>query len=55
MTSAGSMSGVNCRRENLTLSTLGQGFDGERLGEAGHAFEEDVAVGEQPMTSRSVR
>ena len=25
----------------------GQGFDGERLGQAGHAFEQDVAVGEQ--------
>ena len=25
----------------------GQGFDRQRLGQAGHAFEQDVAVGEQ--------
>ena len=29
------------------LERGGEGFDGERLGEAGDAFEEDVAVGEQ--------
>ena len=27
---------------------MGERFDRERLGEAGHAFEEDVAVGQQP-------
>ena len=47
MTSAGSMSGVNCRRENFTFRQCGQRFDGERLGQARHAFEQDVAVGEQ--------
>ena len=41
------MSGVNCRRENFTLMRGGQGFDRQRLGQAGHAFEQDVAVGEQ--------
>ena len=47
MTSAGSMSGVNWRRENLTCMQCGQRFHGERLGQAGHAFEQDVAVGQQ--------
>ena len=41
------MSGVNCRRENFTLMRGGEGFDREGLGQAGHAFEQDVAVGEQ--------
>ena len=41
------MSGVNWRRENLTLMAGGERLDGERLGQAGHAFEQDVAVGQQ--------
>ena len=47
MTSAGSMSGVNWRRENLTLRQCGQRLHRERLGQAGHAFEQHVAVGQQ--------
>ena len=38
---------MNCSRENFTLMRGGEGFDGEGLGQAGHAFEEDMAVGEQ--------
>ena len=41
------MSGVNCRRENLTFMHVRQRFDRERLGQAGHAFEQHVAVGQQ--------
>ena len=43
----GHMSGVNCRRQNFTHACVRQRFHRERLGEAGHAFEEDVAVGQQ--------
>ena len=29
------------------VDDVGEGLDGERLGQAGHAFEQDVAVGQQ--------
>ena len=38
---------MNWRRENLTLRQLAKRFDGERFGQSRHAFEQDVAVGEQ--------
>ena len=31
----------------LAADRLGEGLDGHRLGQAGHAFDEDVAAGEQ--------
>jgi hypothetical protein len=31
----------------LHVERGGEGFDSEGLGQAGHAFEQDVAVGEQ--------
>ena len=45
--SAGSMSGVNWRRWKLRLTRSGERLERERLGQAGHAFEQDVAVGDQ--------
>ena len=47
ITSAGSRSGVNWIRENDGVNDLGQGPHGQRLGETGHAFEQDVSAGEQ--------
>ena len=47
MTSAGSMSGVNCRRWKRACGSSRRASDGERLGQARHAFEQDVAVGQQ--------
>ncbi len=35
-------------REKRTRRALGEGFDRQGLGQAGHAFEQDMAVGEQP-------
>ena len=46
--SAGSRSGVNCSRENFTFRQLRQRLDRERLGQPGHAFEQHVAIGQQP-------
>ena len=45
--SAGSRSGVNWMRWNLARSAVGDRLDRQRLGEAGHAFEQHVAAGEQ--------
>ena len=46
-TSLGSRSGVNWMRSNCTPSAVPRRLDEQRLGEAGHALEEHVAVGEQ--------
>ena len=58
MRSAGSRSGVNWMRWKLRVDRVGERLDGERLGQAGHAFEQHVAVGEQadqqPLDHRSV-
>ena len=40
------MSGVNCSRE-VGVHALGERFDRERFGQAGHAFQQHVAVGKQ--------
>ena len=45
--SAGSRSGVNCRRLKRAADDRGEGLDGEGLGQAGHALEQHVAPGEQ--------
>ena len=45
--SAGSKSGVNWRRWKPVWMQRRQRFDRERLGQARHAFEQDVAIGEQ--------
>ncbi len=45
--SAGSMSGVNCSRLKRTDDAGGQGLERQGFGQAGHAFQQDVAVGEQ--------
>ena len=45
--SAGSRSGVNWMRWNVAWIGGGQRADGQGFGQAGHAFEQDVAVGEQ--------
>ena len=45
--SAGSKSGVNWMRLKLRLHRRGERADGQRLGESGHAFQQDVAVGQQ--------
>ncbi len=38
---------MNWMRENLAWIGLRDGLDGQRLGEAGHAFEQDVPAREQ--------
>ena len=38
---------MNWIRLKLPPSTDGQGLDGQRLGQAGHALEQDVAAGQQ--------
>jgi hypothetical protein len=45
--SAGSMSGVNCRRLKRTADASGERFERECLCQAGHAFEQHVAVGHE--------
>ena len=47
MMSAGSRSGVNWMRWKLRLHRRRERADGQRFRQAGHAFEQDVAVGEQ--------
>ncbi len=46
-TSAGSRSGVNWMRWNFAETVSHSVRDGQRLGEAGHAFEQHVAAGQQ--------
>ena len=48
MMSAGSRSGVNWMRWKLAWMAAARVAHGERLGQAGHALEQHVAVGEQP-------
>ncbi len=45
--SAGSKIGRELQTLETGLNGRRQRFDGERLGQAGHAFEQDVTVGEQ--------
>ena len=45
--SAGSRSGVNWMRWKRGLHGRRERADGQGLGQAGHAFEQHVAVGEQ--------
>ena len=47
MRSAGSRSGVNWMRWKPVWMQLRERLDGERLGQAGHAFEQHVAIGQQ--------
>ena len=47
MRSAGNRSGVNCNRWKPCLNAGGHRLDRQRLGQAGHAFEQNVTVGEQ--------
>ena len=48
---ADDVGGQHVRRElqarEFDVHAVGQRFDGERLGQAGHAFEQHVAVGQQ--------
>ena len=46
--SLGIRSGVNCRRANEPPTTAAEGAHRERLGDAGHALEEQVPAGQQP-------
>ena len=39
---------MNWTRGEAAADDAGEGFDGERLSDAGHAFEQDVPAGEQP-------
>ena len=45
--SAGTRSGVNWMRWNSTPSALGEGLDRQRLGQAGHALDQEVAAGQE--------
>ncbi len=45
--SAGNMSGVNCSRLNCTSTQLARVFSASVFGQAGHAFQQHVAVGQQ--------
>ena len=45
--SAGIRSGVNWMRLNVAVDDVGEGADEHRLAQAGHAFEQRVAVGDQ--------
>ncbi len=45
--SAGIMSGVPWTRLEVEREEAGEGLDGERLGDAGNAFDEGVAAAEQ--------
>ena len=46
--SAGIRSGVNWIRLNAAVDDVGDRADEHRLAEAGHALEQDVAVGQEP-------
>lgn len=48
MMSVGTRSGVNWMRGETAADDLGEGFHGQRLGHAGHTFEQHVPLGQQP-------
>ena len=54
MTSPGIRSGVNWMRPNFSDEAGGEGAREQRLGDAGHALEQDVAVGQQATSSSSM-
>src|ERR1035441_10550483 len=55
MTSAGSMSGVNCKRENLTLRQFASDLTDSVFASPGTPSSNTCPLASKPMTSRSTR